>query len=95
MATLWSAMSGYVASEKLSDKLRYVLQPLSRFRQFAEPDDAVGKNKGDTFNWTIYGDLTHAGGELQENQTMPETSAPASTGTLTITEFGNSLFAAA
>lgn len=88
---LWSQMSGYVASEKLSDKLRYVLQPLSRYRQFCEPDDAVGKNRGDTFNWTVYGDLTNSGRKLTETENIPETNAPASTGTLVIEEFGNSV----
>ena len=70
---LWADAGGYLASAILSDKLRYSLQPLVRFRQFCDIKEAVGKNRGDKFNWNIYSDVAQQGGKLQENQKMPET----------------------
>lgn len=83
--------SGYLANPTLSDEFRTALQPLSRFRQFCDVEAAIGKNRGQTFQWNVYGDTVDDGGELDENLPMPETSFPISQGTVTITEFGISV----
>lgn len=92
---LWvtNTLGGYMSSEKLSRTLRFALQPLVKFRQFADIKDAAGqgKNKGDTYHWNVYSDVATQGTVLTETSTMPETNFTVSQGTLTITEYGNSV----
>lgn len=83
--------SGYLANPTLSDEFRTVLQPLSRFRQFCDVEAAIGKNRGQTYQWNVYGDTVDQGGELDENEPMPETSFGISQGSVTITEYGLSV----
>jgi N4-gp56 family major capsid protein len=92
---LWSVntLGGYMFSETLSDKLRSVVQPLVKFRQFADVKDAAvqGKKKGDTFHWNVFGDAATQGSTLLETTTMPETNFVITQGTMSITEAGNSV----
>lgn len=92
MPMKWSdSGSGYLANPTLSDEFRTALQPLSRFRQFCDVEAAVGKNRGETFQWNVYGDTVDQGGVLAENDPMPETSFPISQGSVTMTEVGLSV----
>lgn len=92
---LWAVntLGGYFYSLNLSDELRQALQPMCKFRQFADVKDASqqGKKKGDTFTWDIVSNVATQGGSLTETNTMPETNFTISQGTLTITEYGNSV----
>lgn len=90
---LWSvdAIGGFMYSDNLSQKLRSVLQPMTRFRQFGDVREAFGHGVGDNFNWNVYGDAADEGGELQETETMPETNFTIEQNSLTITEYGNSV----
>jgi len=83
--------SGYLANPTLSDEFRTALQTLSRFRQFCDVEAALGKSRGDTFQWNVYGDTVDNGGELDENAPMPETSFPITQGSVTIKERGISV----
>jgi N4-gp56 family major capsid protein len=80
-------------SLNLSKKLRTVLQPMCKFRQFCDTKDASqqGLHKGDTYHWNVYSNVATQGGTLVETNTMPETQFTITQGTLTITEFGNSV----
>jgi N4-gp56 family major capsid protein len=80
-------------SRQLSNVLRMAVQPLVKFRQFADVRDASqqGKKKGDVFTWDVFSDVVTAGGVLTETNTMPETNFTITQGTLTITEAGNSV----
>jgi N4-gp56 family major capsid protein len=80
-------------SDNLSDKLRIAVQPMTKFRQFCDVKDASqqGKSKGQTFHWDVYSNVASQGGTLIETNTMPETNFTITQGTLTITEFGNSV----
>lgn len=93
MSQLWSNTGqGYMASDILSEDWRTSLQPLTRFRQFCDVEAAVGKNSGEKFNWTIYGNTADTGTrELQETQPMPTTSFPVFQGSVTVTEYGISI----
>ena len=92
MSLAWTdSGSGYLANPTLSDEFRTSLQPLSRFRQFCDVEAAIGKNRGETYQWNVYGDTTDDGGELQENQPMPETGFAIGQGSVTVKEFGNSV----
>tara|TARA_R110000765_G_scaffold195825_7_gene301304 strand:+ start:5986 stop:6930 length:945 start_codon:yes stop_codon:yes gene_type:complete len=83
--------SGYLANPTLSDEFRTSLQPLSRFRQFCDVEAALGKNRGQEFQWNVYGDTVDQGGELEENKPMPESSFPISQGSVIIKERGLSV----
>lgn len=86
-----NTLGGYMYSDQLSDVLRLALQPLMRFRQHCAIESAVGKNKGQTFHWNIYSKVATAGRALSENEAMPETNFTIAQGSLTITEYGNSV----
>lgn len=92
MSQAWSDTgSGYLSNPTLSDEYRIALQTVCRFRQFCDVEAALGKNRGDTYTWNIYGDTADQGGALQENQKMPETNFPISQGSITVTERGISV----
>jgi N4-gp56 family major capsid protein len=92
---LWvtNTLGGYMYSDQLSKVLRMAVQPTVKFRQFADIKDAAvqGKGKGDTFHWNVYSDVATQGTTLVETNTMPETNFTISQGTMTITEYGNSV----
>lgn len=92
---LWAVntLGGYFYSLNLSDQLRQALQPMVKFRQFCDVKDASqqGKKKGDTFTWDIVSNVATQGSSVLETNTMPETNFTISQGTLTITEYGNSV----
>jgi N4-gp56 family major capsid protein len=92
---LWvtNTLGGYMYSDNLSKVLRMSVQPLVKFRQFADVKDAAiqGKHKGQEFHWNVYSDVATQGTTLTETSTMPETNFTISQGTMTITEYGNSV----
>ena len=92
---LWAtnSLGGYMYSDRLSKVLRHAVQPLVKFRQFADVKDAAsqGKGKGDVFHWNVYADVATQGTSLVETSTMPETNFTITQGTMTITEYGNSV----
>ena len=93
MAQVWSNTGqGFMASDVLSENWRTSLQPLTRFRQFCDVEEAIGTGDGEVYNWTIYGDTadgdTAGTRELQETEAMPTTSFPVTQGTVTLTEHG-------
>ena len=91
---LWvtNSLGGYMFAPNLSKKLRLAVQPLSKFRQFCDiKEGAVGLGKGQLFHWDVFSDVATQGGVLTETSTMPETNFSITQGTMTITEFGNSV----
>ena len=88
MPSLWSQSNGYMSTGKLSSHLRSVVQPLTRFRQFCDVEEALGKNRGDTVSWNVYGDTTDEAGDLAENEPMPETDFPVTQASVTVGEKG-------
>lgn len=92
---LWSVntLGGYFYSLNLSKELRTAVQPMVKFRQFADIKDAAmqGKGKGETFTWDIVSNVATGGNSIVETNTMPETNFTITQGTLTITEYGNAV----
>lgn len=92
---LWvtNTLGGYMYSDQLSRELRMHVQPLVKFRQFCDAKDATkrGLNSGQEFHWNVYSDVAQQGTTLTETSTMPETNFTVSQGTLTVTEYGNSV----
>jgi N4-gp56 family major capsid protein len=92
---LWSVntLGGYMFSPPLSKVLRFAVQPLVKFRQFADVKDAAtqGKGKGDIMHWNIFNDVATQGTVLTEGTAIPQTNFTITQGTMTITEYGNSV----
>jgi N4-gp56 family major capsid protein len=88
-----NTLGGYFYSRQLSNVLRATVQPLVKFRQFADVHDISqqGKKKGDTFTWDVFSDVATAGAVLTETNTVPETNFTITQGTLTVTEGANSI----
>jgi N4-gp56 family major capsid protein len=53
--------------------------------------NAVGKNAGETYHWNVYSKVATAGTTLVETNTMPQTNFTVTQGTMTVTEYGNSV----
>lgn len=90
---LTNSLGGYMWSPNLSKVLRMALQPLVKFRQFADIKDAAvqGKGKGDTFHWNVYQNIATQGTVLTEGTVIPQSNFTITQGTMTITEYGNSV----
>lgn len=88
-----NSLGGYMYSDNLSKVLRMAVQPMVKFRQFADIKDAAlqEKKKGDAFHWDVFSDVAVRGTSLLETSTMPETNFTITQGTMTITEYGNSV----
>lgn len=90
---LTNSLGGYMWSPNLSKVLRMAVQPLTKFRQFADIKDAAvqGKGMGDAFHWNVYSDVATQGTVLTEGTAMPTTNFVITQGTMTVTELGNSV----
>jgi len=86
-------LGGYMWSPSLSKVLRQAVQPLVKFRQFADVKDAAiqDKKKGESFHWNVFSDVVTAGTTLSEGTAMPQTNFTVTQGTMTVTEYGNSI----
>lgn len=84
---------GYMYSDNLSKVLRMSLQPLVKFRQFADVKDAAiqVKQHGDKFRWNVYSDVETQGGVIAETAVIPETKYKITQAEMTVTEAGNSV----
>lgn len=92
---IWAtnSLGGYMYSLELSDVLRTAVQPLCKFRQFADAKDFTDKglHKGNLFSWNVYADVATTGTILTETTTLPQTNYTIVQGTGTVTELGNSV----
>lgn len=91
MANNWTNDGGYLSNGKLNKKWRRQLQPMIKFRQFCRVKEAFGKRSGDTLNYDVISNVATQGGTLVETSTMPETSVTITQGTMSVTEWGNSI----
>lgn len=89
---IWSVntLGGYFFSLNLSDELREALQPLTKFRQFADVKDGTmqGKKKGDIFTWDVVGNIARGNRALIETNTVGEGGFTIYQSTMTISERG-------
>lgn len=92
---VWSvnALGGYMWAPELSNILRTAVQPLCKFRQFADAKDFTDKglHKGQNFYWDVYNDVATQGTTLVETTTIPVTNYTIAQGTGTVSEYGNSV----
>lgn len=87
----WVDQGGYYTNGILSKKVREQGQTRCKFRQFCTVKEAFGQNKGDVVNFDKFTNITTEGGTLVETNTMPEATVTIYQGTLTVTEYGNSI----
>jgi hypothetical protein len=80
-------------SDELSDVLRQQVQPLTKFRQLCDAQDGSekGLNRGDKFNWNVYGIINSQGRRLGETTAMPEGGFSVIQHQLTVYEAGHSV----
>lgn len=92
-----NSVGGFLYADNLSRFLRTSLQPACKFRQMCDAKDGTmdgyGKelHAGENFHWNVYSDVETQGTTLTETSTMPETRFTITQGTLTVTEYGNSV----
>lgn len=90
---LWvtNSLGGFLGNRKLSRTIRHASQPLMKFEQFCQVKEDLGKNKNDLIFFDKVSNVTNSGGTLVETDTMPETNITITTGTIQVTEYGNSV----
>jgi len=86
-----SSLGGYFTNNQLSKKVRNAAQPMMKFRQFVDPEPAIGRNRGDRVFFDKISNISTAGGTLSETSTIPKRNFTISQGTLVVTEYGNSI----
>lgn len=86
-----NSLGGFLTNTKLSKEIRHRSQPLMYFRQFAQPEGAVGKNRGDTLTFDKISNISTAGGTIAETSTIPSNNFTITQGSITITEYANSI----
>lgn len=93
MAQAWGAYASLINVNELTEFCRHQAQDLQGFDQLcnAPTGAAMGRNKGDTVQYTYFPNITNTGGALDENEEIPEGSITPVKGTYVISEFGNSI----
>lgn len=90
---VWSvnSLGGYLANNKLSEKIRVAAQPMQKFRQFTSPMESSGAGQGEYVLFDKISNVATAGGALTETSTIPKTNFTITQGSLQILEYGNSI----
>lgn len=90
---IWAvnSLGGFLHSDEFSKTIRHLAQPIMRFRQFVDAEGAIGKNRGDAVLFDKISNISTAGGTLNETATIPKNNYTITQGTLTVTEYGNSV----
>ncbi len=90
---LWAvnSLGGFLSNNELSRQIRHAAQPIMRFRQFADPEPASGRNRGDKVFFNKISNISTQGGTLSETATIPKRNYTIKQGTLTITEAANAI----
>lgn len=86
-----NSLGGFFTNNQLSQQVRYKAQTMQRFRQFVDMEAAAGSNRGNKVFFDKVSNIATAGGTLVETDTIPKSNYTITQGTLTITEYGNSI----
>jgi N4-gp56 family major capsid protein len=86
-----NSLGGFLNNDELSLKMRFRSQTTQRFRQFTELETAAGAGKGDAVFYNKISNISTSGGTLIETNTIPKNNFTITQGTLTMTEYGNSI----
>lgn len=86
-----NSLGGFFTNNTLSKQLRYKAQTMQMFRQFVDMESAAGANRGNKVFFDKISNISTAGGTLTETDTIPKRNYTITQGTLTMTEYGNSI----
>ena len=86
-----NSLGGFFTNNTLSKQLRYKAQTMQMFRQFVDMESAAGANRGNKVFFDKISNISTAGGTLIETNTIPKNNYTITQGTLTMTEYGNSI----
>lgn len=79
-----ASIGGNLSQAYLTSWLRYVAQPMMRFRQLCDVKEAIGTGKGNTFNYDIIANIATQGTTLTETATMPASNFTITKGTCVV-----------
>jgi len=88
---LTNSLGGFLTNNQLSQQLRYKAQTMQKFRQFCDIEGMAGQNRGNKVFFDKISNISTAGGTLTETDTIPKRNYTILQGTLTMTEYGNSI----
>lgn len=90
---IWSTSSlgGYFSNNTLSKQIRHAAQPMMKFRQFADPESAMGKGKGQIFLFDKVSNIVTQGGILTETSPISKSNFKVTQGSLYLNEYGNAI----
>lgn len=93
MGQLWvpNSLGGFFSNNTLSKRIRHAAQPMMKFRQFVDAEPAAGRSRGDQVFYDKISNISTQGGTLNETSTIPKRNYTIKQGTLTVTEYGNSI----
>ena len=86
-----NSLGGFSTNNQLSSQIRYKAQTMQRFRQFCNSESAAGTGRGNKVFFNKLSNISTAGGTLTETDTIPKRNFTITQGTLTMTEYGNSI----
>lgn len=86
-----NSLGGFFTNNSLSKQVRYKAQTLQKFRQFVDAEPAAGTNRGNKVFFDKVSNISTSGGTLTETDTIPKRNYTITQGTLTMTEYGNSI----
>jgi len=86
-----NSLGGYFTNNQLSSQVRYKAQTDQKFRQFVDIEGAAGANRGNKVFFDKISNISTGGGTLTETDTIPKRNYTITQGTLTMTEYGNSI----
>lgn len=86
-----NSLGGFFTNNQLSQQIRYKAQTLQKFRQFVDMESAAGANRGNKVFFDKVSNISTSGGTLTETDTIPKRNYTITQGTLTMTEYGNSI----
>ncbi len=86
-----NSLGGFFTNNQLSSQVRYLAQTMQRFRQFTDMEPAAGAGRGSKVFFDKISNISTAGGTLVETDTIPKRNFTITQGTLTLTEYGNSI----
>ena len=88
---LTNSLGGFFTNNVLSQQVRYKAQTMQKFRQFVDIEAAAGTNRGNKVFFDKISNISTGGGTLVETDTIPKRNYTILQGTLTMTEYGNSI----
>ena len=86
-----NSLGGFFTNNQLSQKLRFKAQTMQKFRQFVDAMPEAGVGKGNKVFFDKISNISTGGGTLTETDTIPKRNFTIVQGTLTVTEYGNSV----